>query len=80
MKKALIVGIDDYPSCPLNCCVNDAKSVAELLEKNEDGSNNFSVCMKCNVKSKGNLCELIQKCFSGDEGLALFLFFRSWVC
>ena len=24
-KKALVVGIDAYPSCPLNGCVNDAK-------------------------------------------------------
>lgn len=74
LKKALVVGINDYPSCPLNCCVNDAKAVAKLLEKNEDGSNNFSVLIKCNVRSKGNLRELIQKCFSGDEELALFYF------
>ena len=25
MGRALVVGIDDYPSCPLRCCIKDAK-------------------------------------------------------
>ena len=43
MKKALVVGIDDYPSSPLSGCVNDAVAIANTLEKNGDGSPNFSI-------------------------------------
>lgn len=44
MRKALIVGIDNYRSLPpLDCCVNDAKKMQELLEVNEDGTTNFHV-------------------------------------
>lgn len=43
MKKALVVGIDNYPTSPLQGCVNDALSVANVLERNGDGSPNFSV-------------------------------------
>ncbi len=31
MKKALVIGIDDYPGAPLNGCGNDASSLVELL-------------------------------------------------
>ena len=43
MKKALVIGIDDYLTQPLSGCVNDAVSVASIIEKNGDGSPNFSV-------------------------------------
>ena len=29
-RKALVVGIDDYPECPLNGCVNDAEKNKKL--------------------------------------------------
>lgn len=31
MKKALVIGIDKYPTAPLNGCVNDATRLAKLL-------------------------------------------------
>lgn len=42
MKRALIVGIDYYDKfgC-LSGCVNDAKAIAPLLARHEDGSRNF---------------------------------------
>lgn len=41
-KRALIVGIDEYDNAPhLEGCVNDARAIEELLDKNEDGSPNF---------------------------------------
>ncbi|MBF4354509.1 caspase family protein, partial [Vibrio anguillarum] len=43
MKKALIIGINDYPNSPLGGCVNDANTLATVLESNGDGSPNFSV-------------------------------------
>lgn len=74
MRKALVVGIDDYEQCPLNCCCNDADAVTTLLEANEDGSPNFSVKLKKNVFSKGELKQLIEECFSGDSDVALFYY------
>lgn len=41
MRRALIVGIDDYPEAPLAGCVNDARAVENLLARNHDGSPNF---------------------------------------
>lgn len=43
MKRALVVGIDDYPDDPLTGCVADADAVGAALEGNADGSPNFSV-------------------------------------
>src|SRR6266487_1772486 len=41
MRKALIVGIDDYPNIPLSGCVNDANKMEGVLKRHEDGSPNF---------------------------------------
>jgi len=41
VRRALIVGIDDYPGCPLHGCVNDAQRMKEVLSRNDDGSVNF---------------------------------------
>jgi uncharacterized caspase-like protein len=41
MRRALVVGIDGYPTSPLSGCVNDAKRIGQLLSKNDDGSPNF---------------------------------------
>lgn len=43
MRKALVVGINEYPQSPLFGCCNDAESIAKLLKRNEDGSPNFEV-------------------------------------
>ena len=44
MKKALVIGVDDYPgSNALSGCVNDAVAVGSILETNGDGSPNFDV-------------------------------------
>lgn len=75
MKKALIVGIDDYPSSSLIGCVNDARNMAELLSTNGDGSPNFDIVLETNVKTKGELLELIHKLFEvGDSEVSLFYF------
>lgn len=41
MKRALIVGINDYPTTPLTGCENDAKRIHDLLLKDENGDPNF---------------------------------------
>jgi uncharacterized caspase-like protein len=43
MRRALIVGIDHYESAPLEGCVADATSVAEVLSTHADGDRNWSV-------------------------------------
>jgi hypothetical protein len=41
MRRALIVGIDNYPGAPLQGCVNDALRLSRVLSRNFDGSLNF---------------------------------------
>ena len=74
MNKALVVGINEYPSSPLNGCCNDANRIERLLLRNEDGSPNFSVKKHLNVSTKGKLKALIKDCFSGDDDTALFYY------
>ena len=77
MKKALIIGIDDYLSSPLNGCVNDANAIANTLETNGDGSPNFSVRLitspNINI-TRSSLREAIDNLFSGMSDMALLYF------
>ncbi len=43
MKKALVIGIDDYGDSSLSGCVADAQETARLLENHADGSPNYRV-------------------------------------
>jgi len=74
MKKALIVGIDDYRDAPLSGCVNDANAIAELLKSNGDGSPNFDVKQENDIATKGELKTAIMDLFSGENDVALFYF------
>ena len=75
MKKALIVGINNYPdSSKLFCCENDAKAMANILEFNEDGSKNFDIQLETNINTKGELTKKIKLLFSGEADVALFYF------
>lgn len=73
-KKALVLGIDEYPECPLCGCVNDAKNVASLLERNADGSKNFDTICLTNQKSKRKLENAIRTLFQNDDDIALLYF------
>ncbi|MBQ8981949.1 MAG: caspase family protein [Lachnospiraceae bacterium] len=73
-RKALVVGIDDYPSCPLQGCCNDSEAIKDLLSNHGNGDPNFSVWKKDNVSTKGELRDLIEKCFDGDTDVALFYY------
>jgi hypothetical protein len=77
MKKALIVGIDDYPTQPLSGCVNDAVAMANTLEKNGDGSPNFSVRRLTSNDDEittAMLNEEVENLFKGDADIVLFYF------
>ena len=77
MKKALVVGINDYPSSPLNGCVNDANSIGTILECNGDGSPNFGVKLMTSPSdsiTRSILREGIEQLFAGDSDMALLYF------
>src|SRR5262245_54790638 len=77
MKKALIIGIDHYPTSPLAGCVNDAKAVANILARNGDGSPNFSAMTLTsdNIQVTSALLESsISELFKGDADTALLYF------
>lgn len=77
MKKALMVGINDYAFAPLTGCVHDATEVETMLSKNGDDSPNFSTRrMDSTLKKidrallKKEICHL----FSNSVDIALFYF------
>lgn len=74
MRKALVVGINNYPSAPLRGCVNDAAAFGAIIETHGDGDPNFAVILRTNIAKKGELLGLIEKLFSGDSDVALFYF------
>lgn len=74
LRKALAVGINNYPSKPLKGCINDASSIAAIIETNSDGSPNFDVKLETDVQSKSELKELIVELFKGDSETSLFYF------
>ena len=74
MKKALIVGINEYKSAPLTGCINDANAVAELLGLNEDGTRNFDVRTATSIKTRGGLIKNIKDLFDGGADTVLFYY------
>ncbi len=77
MRKALVVGVNDYPTSPLLGCVNDATKLASVLERHSDGSLNFNVrSMLSNntTITRSGLKGEIDNLFSGDPEAALFYF------
>jgi len=76
MKKALIIGIDDYTGCPLSGCVKDANSMHQLLERNADGSPNFDVrtFTDASVVNRAFLKRKIEELFATDSEAALLYF------
>jgi hypothetical protein len=77
MRKALIVGINDYPNAPLRGCVNDAIAISNVFGTHGDGAPNFGVKLKTSPSetiTRATLrCE-IESLFSGDPDIALLYF------
>lgn len=76
MRQALIIGIDDYPNQPLSGCVNDARTIAEILNFNDDAkrSVNFETRLQVNVPSKAELRGMISNLFDYDSDMVLLYF------
>jgi len=77
MRKALIVGFNNYPSASLSSCINDAIKMAGVLEKNGDGSPNFAIKLITDEKdiiTIPQLREAIEALFEGSSDVALLYF------
>lgn len=79
MKKALVIGVDNYSSCPLNCCINDALGVKDVLERNADGSPNFATKV-CLDASAGDIEYQISELFKGEDQIALLYYAGHGYC
>lgn len=80
MRKALVVGINYYQNISqLYGCANDARDVAQVLERHADDSINFGVKLVLAESSKelvtrSDLKEAIRNLFAGDGEVALLFF------
>lgn len=74
MKRALLIGINNYPGHELNGCIEDIEQVKAAIEKNGDGTPNFEVKMMPDVQTSEDVMENIQRLFNGDGEAALLYF------
>lgn len=77
MRKALVVGINHYPTNPLAGCINDANELEALLERHADDSPNFTVRKILSGEdhiTRGTLKRAIADLFSDEPDTALFYF------
>jgi caspase domain-containing protein len=77
MRKALVVGINDYPLAPLRGCVNDAISISSVFGTHGDGSPNFAVKLLTSPSetiTRSRLKAEIDALFAGDPDIALLYF------
>lgn len=77
MRKALIVGVNDYPECPLKGCENDAIRIAELLEFDHDRKPNFACRARLSRDTKITrdfLRASLEELFADPADAALFYF------
>ncbi len=77
MRRALLVGIDEYAFGPLTGCVADASAMRDLLERNADASPNFDSELLSGppvTVTRALLRERIERLFEQPADVALFYF------
>lgn len=75
MKKALLIGINDYPKGnELKGCIEDINLVKAAIERNGDNTTNFDVKMMPNVKTSNDVMNAISKLFEGEGDISLLYF------
>jgi len=76
MRKALVIGIDDYKGCQLKGCVNDAKAIKQVLGTNADGSPNFDVQLYVDASTitRSTLKKKIKELYASESEIALLYF------
>lgn len=81
MKRALIVGIDDYPTVrPLTGCVADASALNDLLERHADGTPNWRTELLTSdagpdVITRDSLRQVLTELFASARDADLLFFF-----
>jgi uncharacterized caspase-like protein len=77
VRRALVVGIDDYPWAPLAGCVADATAIAGVLQSHADGSPNFA-CQLITAPhatiDRALLRERIEALFASPADIAMLYF------
>lgn len=75
MRKCLLIGINEYHSAPLNCCINDVKAMNNILSKNFNGDRNFhSKELLDSNATKAKIRKEIKELFIGEDDVALLYF------
>ncbi|WNM07534.1 caspase family protein [Komagataeibacter nataicola] len=77
MKRALVIGIDDYSGAPLKGCVNDAIEMGSVLQTVGNGDPNFSVralTSQDGEVTSAAMHEAIEKLFEGDAQTVVLYF------
>lgn len=76
MKRALVIGINKYPTHPLKGAVKDAHSISELLKVKGNDDIHFQVNFHADIRTRGELMRLIVDFFNpeiaADIGLLYF--------
>lgn len=75
MKKALLIGINNYPDGnELSGCVEDINCLKSAIERNGDGSPNFDVKLLSDVQTSEEVMASIEHLFAGNAEAALLYF------
>ena len=74
MRRALLIGINDYPSSPLEGCIDDVNMLQKALIRNGDDTSNFAVKTLINPTSIDEIREPLSLLFRDDSDMALFYF------
>jgi hypothetical protein len=77
MRRALLVGIDDYPMAPLSGCVNDAEAMERLLSRHDDGAVNFDTQLLTSDREQVTRARVragLEALFADPAEVALFYF------
>jgi hypothetical protein len=78
MKRALLIGIDDYNSFPrLGGCVNDVNALVPLLSRHDDASPNFTCQTRTSLTGgvdRGDLRDAMQALLAPGADVAVLYF------
>lgn len=75
MKRALLIGINDYPlGNELHGCLEDVSNLLTALSRNGDDSKNFDIKALTNIQDSADARQNIEQLFHDDADIALFYF------
>lgn len=75
MKKALLIGINDYPNGNrLTGCVEDINNLKSVIERNSDGKVNFHLKLMPDEQSSENAMDAIKELFNDTSDMAMLYF------